>query len=134
MAAYVTGRRGRPTSGGSGFGVPAESARAQMVMRIRTILGDPAVAAKIEAALRDRIRAARPDMPGALREFLADDKGSVQFALSLPKGLFHVYPDVAQPGPDAVKAPATAIGAKPAGAACSNGRQRVDVLDDVAAV
>ncbi|MCU0912361.1 MAG: hypothetical protein MUE98_13790 [Rhodobacteraceae bacterium] len=72
-----------------------------MVMRIRTILGDPAVAARIEAALRERIAAARPEMPEALRDFLEDDDGSVRLALSLPLGLFHLHADPPPPGTQA---------------------------------
>ena len=54
-----------------------------MGLRIRTILGDPAVVAQIEAALRRTIAGRRPDTPKGLRDFLEDDKGS----LCLPPAL-----------------------------------------------
>jgi hypothetical protein len=134
MAADASDRRDRPSWGGSGFGGPAESARAQMILRIRTILGDPAVAARIEAALRERIRATRPDMPETLRDFLADDEGSIQFPLSLPMGLFYAHPVAPPPGSDPSMAPASATSAVPGGAASGHGCGREDVLEDLAAV
>lgn len=121
MAADAPGRRGRPTTGASGFERPGERARAQMIMRIRTILGDPAVVARIEAALRERIRATRPDMPKALREFLADDEGAVQVPLLLPMCLFHAHPGAPPAGPDQGVVPELATAAKPRGAACPVG-------------
>jgi len=100
------GASGTGRTGGSQADEPREQWRQVLAARVRTLLGDPAVARRIHEGVRKRAGRQTFHLPGRLADFCRDDRGGLWLsAWAEPAG--------AQAGADADAAFAPA--ARPAG-------------------
>ncbi|MCX7645062.1 MAG: hypothetical protein N2Z62_07180 [Rhodobacteraceae bacterium] len=100
----VAGEPGRGAAGAGQAGGAAASGRALLAARIRTLLGDPAVALRIEQGLRRRADAGGLKLPARLADFCRDDRGGLRLAARSGRGTAVPVPGFPSP-PGAAGAP-----------------------------